>query len=69
MPPRRPLSAISGNKPRGPELTPHKRGEILGVASAGVSQRKITRTLGIPRMTVQSTLYLDNIRKEGHALS
>ena len=67
MPQRAPLSAIDGNRQKRKDLTPYLRGQIIAKSQAGASQREISKELGLPRTTVQSTLRLQNERTDGQS--
>ena len=66
--PRAPLTPISGNRPRVPELTPYQRGVLMGQLSAGMTPYRIEKTFGTPVSTVKYTQKLDLIRYQGHSL-
>lgn len=67
--PRRPLAEIDGNRTKGKDLTPYKRGLITGAANAGQPISQIHLALGIPNRTIRSTLQLAPSRQEGQSLS
>ena len=53
MPPqRRPLGPISGNTIKKKELTPYKRGQIVGASIIGLDNPTIATTLKTPESTV-----------------
>jgi hypothetical protein len=69
MPPQRtPLSSISGNRPRGSEISPYIRGQIKGQANRGATQASIAKDLNLVKSTVQYTLQQDELRNNGQSL-
>lgn len=66
--PRTPLTPISGNRRRGPELTPYQRGVIAGQLQAGLGPRQIEKKFGTPESTVRSTQEVAFIRYHGESL-
>jgi len=50
--PRRALAPISGNIPHHKELTPFKKGVVIGYAGAGVRASQIAIALNLPKSTV-----------------
>jgi hypothetical protein len=64
---RAPLAPISRNQQRGPDLSPYIRGKIATLKECGVTTSAISRRLSLPRSTIQSTLDLDEIRKNGES--
>ena len=50
---RTPLGSISGNRRRGPELTPYKRGLISGAYRYGVTPKYIAEQENVPESTVR----------------
>jgi transposase len=62
---RRPLSSIDGNATKGKELTPYKRGKIIGASVAGLPNPEIAVALKTPESTVRSTLRYDLQRLNG----
>ena len=66
--PRRPLGPVSGNSIRKKELTPYKRGQIVGAAQLGASNVEIAVTLNTPESTVRSTLRADIQRLNGESI-
>ena len=65
--PRIPLASISENRRRGPELTPYKRGEIIGKYNAGVTRQNIDHILETPKSTIDYTI--DQVSKRPHGES
>jgi hypothetical protein len=66
---RRPLGPISGNKiKKKKELTPYKRGQIVGAAIAGADPSTIATSLEISESTVRSTLRYDLYRLNGETV-
>ena len=65
--PRTPLASISGNRRRGPELTPYRRGEIVGKYNAGVTRQNIAHILETPKSTIDYTI--DQASKRPHGES
>ncbi|KAL2037000.1 hypothetical protein N7G274_010285 [Stereocaulon virgatum] len=53
---RRPLGPISGNRPRGPELTPCKRGIVNGAVQFGATPKYIAEQERVPESTVKWTI-------------
>jgi hypothetical protein len=69
MPPiRTPLRSISGNRPKGSEISPYMRGQVKGQARRGVLQLDIAKDLKLTPSTVQYTLQQDPLRNDGHSL-
>ena len=69
MPPlRTPLRSISGNRPKGSEISPYMRGQVAGKASKGAKTATITKALKLTRSTVNYTLQQDEIRNDGYSL-
>ena len=70
MPPQRtPLRSINGNRGiRGPELTPYKRGRIVGAFDAGLSPREIELQLNHSRGAVRGAIALSNLKTNGASL-
>ncbi|PMD56024.1 uncharacterized protein K444DRAFT_694496 [Hyaloscypha bicolor E] len=57
MPPlRTPLRSISGNRPKGSEISPYIRGQVIGEASEGTDPTSIAKDLKLTRSTVNYTL-------------
>ena len=48
--PRTPLSKIDGNSIKNKELSEYLRGQIIGKAESGASQRQIAHDLQLPRI-------------------
>jgi hypothetical protein len=67
-PQRRPLGTISGNKIKKQELTPYKRGQIIGAAITGTDNPIIATALNTLESTVQSTLRYDLHRLNGETV-
>lgn len=61
--PRTPLGPISGNRTYKQELTPAKRGQIVGRFLEGATATSIARDENLPRSTVRSTLQSTPLRK------
>ena len=53
--PRTPLGLISGNRLRHQELTPAKRGRILGRLAEGATPTSVAKAENVPRSTVKAT--------------
>jgi len=69
MPPlRTPLRSISGNRPKGSEISPFMRGQVIGKASEGAKSAVIAKALKLDRSTVNYTLQQDELRDDGHSL-
>jgi hypothetical protein len=69
MPPlRTPLRSISGNRPKGSEISPYIRGQVIGKASEGADPTSIAKDLKLTRSTVNYTLQQDELRNDGHSL-
>ena len=66
--PRTPLGPISGNRPKGPDLTPYQRGIIMGQLGTGVSPWYIQKHFKIPESTVRYTRDLDLQRYQGQSI-
>ena len=66
--PRRPLGPISGNKIKKKELTPYKRGQIVGAAIAGADPSTTATSFETPESTVRSTLRHDLYRLNGETV-
>jgi hypothetical protein len=66
--PRRPLGPISGNRVKKKELTPYKRGQIVGAAIAGADNLTIVTTLKTPESTIRTTLCYDLYRLDGETI-
>ena len=62
---RTPLGSISGNRPRGPDLTPYKRGIILGAHKNGCTPTYIARVENTPLTTVKKSIYQTSQRPNG----
>ena len=54
---RTPLGSISGNRPRGPELTPYKRGIITGAYKHSCTPKYIASAENTALTTVKKTIY------------
>ena len=67
--PRRALAPISGNIPHHKELTPYKRGVVVGFNLAGVTVSLITIALNLPESTVQDTLRNAPQRPQGLSIA
>jgi transposase len=67
-PKRTPLGPINSNKIRKKELTPYKRGQVIGASLFGHTPRVIAETLKEPESTVRTTLKSDAQRNEGESL-
>jgi len=58
MPPTRtPLGFISGNCPKGCEISPYMRSQVISQAFKGAKPTEIARDLKLSRSTVNYTLY------------
>ena len=69
MPPqRRALVPISGNRPRGPELSPYERGKIIGAKIAGMTPRQIELEMKVSRKAVRGMIALEILRHNGESL-
>ena len=69
MPPlRTPLRSISGNRPKGSEISPYMRGQVAGKASKGAKTATIAKALKLTRSTVNYTLQQDEIRNDRYSL-
>ena len=69
MPPQRtPLGSISGNRPKGSEISPYIRGQIKGQANRSASHSSIAKDLKVLKSTVQYTLRQDELRNNGQSL-
>jgi hypothetical protein len=65
---RTPLGSISGNRPRGLEISPYIRGQIKGQANRGATQASIAKDLNLVKSIVQYTLQQDELRNNGQSL-
>ena len=54
--PRRPLGVLDANITKRKELTPYKRGIIVGQALLGKGHTELAHAFNIPRSTIRSTL-------------
>ena len=69
MPPQRTLlGSISGNRPKGSEISPYMRGQIKGQADCGASHSSIAKDLKVLKSTVQYTFRQDELRNNGQSL-
>ena len=60
MPPqRRPLGTIDRNRVRGPETNPYTRGKIVGLYTAGLTQRQIVDLMDRSRDSVRGAIALE----------
>ena len=66
--PRRPLAPIHNNRVQKKELTPYKRGQIVGAAKLGGKPAKIAKVLKTTLSTVRTTLRRASIRTNGESL-
>jgi len=64
---RTPLATISGNRRRGKELTPYKRGDIIGRYTGGATRQVIAYATETPISTVDYTIDTANQRPNGHS--
>ncbi len=60
-----PLGPISGNRPRGPELTPYKRGIVNGAVQYGATPKYIAAQERLPESTVRWTISRAPLRQNG----
>jgi len=67
--PRRALAPISGNIPDHKELTPYKRGVVVGFGLAGVTASLIAIALNLPELTVRDTLRNTPQRLQGLSIA
>jgi transposase len=65
--PRRPLGVISGNIAKKKELTPYKRGLIVGAKIAGRSEAEISECLNVPDGIVRTTIVRAAERIDGQS--
>jgi len=63
--PRRPLGVIDGNIKKRKELTPYKRGMIVGARKLSAKIPQIAEGLKVPESTVKTTLYSDLVCNDG----
>jgi transposase len=63
---RRILGVLDGNIKKRKELTPKKRGAIVGARLCGVPATKVANILKVPITTVYSTVKADLLRDEGN---
>ena len=63
--PRRPLGVIDGNIKKRQELTPYKRGQLVGARIAGAKLTDIIDVFDILKSTVKYTLRHDPVRNDG----
>lgn len=63
--PRTPLSSTTGNRQRGPELSPYQRGLIIGATIGGMSPREIEDEMQLSRGAIRTTIAMDETRSEG----
>ena len=69
MPPRTPLGPITPNTIRKrTELSPRKRGQILGMRDAGTPVSRIARVLNTPQTTIFTTLRRHEQRPHGKSM-
>jgi hypothetical protein len=64
--PRRILGVLDGNIKKRKELTPKKRGAIVGTRLYSVPATKVANILKVPITTVYSTVKADLLRDEGN---
>ena len=64
---RRPLGVIAGNIEKRKELTPYKRGLILGAKLSGRNEDEISECFKVPESTVQTTIARAAERNEGQS--
>ena len=67
-PQRTPLTPVSGNRPRGPDISPFSRGRIAGLHIAGISQRKIMGMTDASRKGVRGSIALEILNTNGASL-
>ena len=65
---RRPLGEISGNRPKGHELTVNERAQIVGAIKCGVKIVDVSKTLNFNPTTVIATVQRDSIRQTNKSL-
>ena len=56
LPLRTPLRSISRNRPKGLEISPYIRGQVIGKALEGIDPTSITKDLKLTRSTINYTL-------------
>jgi transposase len=61
------LAPISGNRRRGPELSPYQRGIICGAVLSGSTTAELTRAFNIPESTIRSTIQSTTTRRDGRS--
>ena len=66
---RRPLGKISGNRPKGHELTVNEQAQIVGVIKCGVKIVDVSKTLNFNSITVIATVQRDLIQQVNKSLS
>ena len=63
--PLAPLTPISGNRPLKSELTPYKRGRIVGAQALGHTPTEIGKALNFNKSTAQTTIQKQSERNNG----
>jgi transposase len=66
--PRTPLGVIDSNIKKRKELSPYSRGKVIGARLIGGTLGQIANALNLPKSTVQTTLFLDQLRNHGQSL-
>ena len=68
MPPdRKALALIKQNHIRNNELSPFRRGLIVGSAWAGAKPAYITEAMSLAKSTIKNTIKLNPLRNEGES--
>ena len=67
-PPRRPLGPISPNRVAKKELSPYKRGQIVGAKLAGARIDELVESFHAPEGTIKTTLRQAKFRHNGVSL-
>ena len=61
------LSTISGNRPRGKELSPYQRGFLVGQAAQGRSYSGIAKAINLHKNTVRNAILNTTIQYNGES--